>query len=468
MPFTIPHSLQQSPLFPLFPVLAAAQTTIHTQQSLNDIVALELALFVRAAIARVPVDSHEASDARGMSIYLKNKAGEEYESLNVLARAADELLWHRGLPSPSFGEPAQVKPTTTKHATPLAPISPPLSSAPPSPSLERKVLRISHKPATLADLFSDDEPKVDEMPRTLPLEEVSALHAHVCALNDQSRDLQGALALLDLGAAASATSFEVLWRRARLGWRAEEIEPAARRTQYSPYPQSQPSPPPTHPSALPPPVPASFLPTLAIPPTLAANPEFPRFPSLVEHYRDLGGVPVPTPSDTLLQVYQFTQAVSVDKRSTAEQLMAAEVLKLGVVYAQNSQQSNAQEALAASEARIVQRISDANSELDALRSDLSHLRGDMRMLTLAAEADQRRRINYVFAQQNRNWIFHETPQGPIPVQNRFWSYETLMDLETPALREWAEYLSGLGMPPNASDAELRRVITHLLGVPLVG
>lgn len=50
---------------------------------------------------------------------------------------------------------------------------------------------------------------------------------------------------------------------------------------------------------------------------------------------------------------------------------------------------------------------------------------------------------------------------------RFWSYETLMDLETPALRAWAEYLSGLGMPANANDAELRRIITHLLGVPVV-
>lgn len=106
-------------------------------------------------------------------------------------------------------------------------------------------------------------------------------------------------------------------------------------SQYSRYSDYRPSPAPTSASSLLPTPPQTFLPTLAIPPTLASSPEFPRFPTLVESYHALGGVPVPTPSDTLLQVYQFTQAVGVSRHSTAEELMAAEVLKLGVVYAQS-------------------------------------------------------------------------------------------------------------------------------------
>lgn len=78
MPFTIPHSLQSSPLFPLFPVLSDAQITRHTEQDLNNLTALELLLLVRAAVAHFPEDSREASDARGMASYLRIKAGDEY------------------------------------------------------------------------------------------------------------------------------------------------------------------------------------------------------------------------------------------------------------------------------------------------------------------------------------------------------------------------------------------------------
>lgn len=122
-----------------------------------------------------------------------------------------------------------------------APTSSPLSSAPPSPSptrSPRRILDIAPKPlATLADLFADDddespkpepEPEPDTDARELAMQDLIALYGHVLALNSQTRDLQAALALLDFANDASATGFEAVWRRARLGWCAEELLPAAR------------------------------------------------------------------------------------------------------------------------------------------------------------------------------------------------------------------------------------------------